>query len=118
MEVHGNTGQKALMQRRGASGPAARLQYATLFLQSNGLKRSVKLPRTWQKTTEFTACLPCPGYFTPQSRMTLPDLPLPMTSKPLRKSSMGKRWVMTWLMSSPLSIMAAILYQVSNISRP
>ena len=31
---------------------------------------------------------------------------------------MGNRWVITWLMSSPLSIMAAILYQVSNISRP
>ena len=31
---------------------------------------------------------------------------------------MPKRWVMTGVMSRPLWIMAAILYQVSNISRP
>ena len=58
------------------------------------------------------------AYFTPQSKMTFPEWPLPMTSKPFWNSSMGKRCVMTGLISKPAWIMEAILYHVSNISRP
>ena len=53
-----------------------------------------------------------------QSRMTLPDWPERMMSKPCSKSSMAKRWVMAGATSRPLWSMEAILYQVSNISRP
>ena len=58
------------------------------------------------------------AYDTPQSRITFPDWPLRMTSNPFWKSSIPKRCVITGVMSRPLWIMAAILYQVSNISRP
>ena len=53
-----------------------------------------------------------------QSRTTLPELPDFIASKPSSKRSTSKRWVKTGVTSSPLCSMAAILYQVSNISRP
>jgi hypothetical protein len=56
--------------------------------------------------------------FYRQFNITLPDLPLNITSKPFSNSSHGKRCVITGLMSSPLSIITVILYQVSYISRP
>ena len=53
-----------------------------------------------------------------QSNTTRPELPVIMTSKPFRKSRYEKWWVMTGLMSRPLSSITFILYQVSYISRP
>ena len=53
-----------------------------------------------------------------QSRTTRPELPVIMTSNPSRNSRYGKWWVMTGLMSRPLSSITFILYQVSYISRP
>jgi protease-4 len=57
-------------------------------------------------------------YRVDQSRITLPDLPEPMVSKPWRYSCTGKWWVMIGSSFSPLCSRLAILYQVSNISRP
>ena len=53
-----------------------------------------------------------------QSRMTLPDWPESITSNPCWNSVQGNRCVMTGRMSSPLSSITVILYQVSYISRP
>ena len=52
------------------------------------------------------------------SRITFPQLPDCMASKPLRNSANGNRWVRTGQTSSPLWSMVCILYQVSKISRP
>jgi hypothetical protein len=53
-----------------------------------------------------------------QSKTTLPDWPLSMTSKPRSNSVEWNRCVITGRMSSPLSSMTVIWYQVSYISRP
>src|ERR1022692_444156 len=57
-----------------------------------------------------------PGYC--QFRMTLPDWPLDITSKPCSKSVQWKRCVMTGVISRPDCSITVILYQVSYISRP
>lgn len=61
-----------------------------------------------------------PLWFPPyvQSRTIFPLEPLAMVSKPLLYSATGSRCVMTLRTSRPLSNMASILCQVSNISRP
>ena len=53
-----------------------------------------------------------------QFRTTRPEWPVIITSNPFRNSRYGKWWVMTGLMSRPLSSITFILYQVSYISRP
>ncbi|VTP68593.1 Divergent polysaccharide deacetylase [Serratia rubidaea] len=53
-----------------------------------------------------------------QLSTTFPDCPERMASKPCWNSSIEKRWVMIGVRSRPDWISAAILYQVSNISRP
>src|SRR5262245_37490111 len=53
-----------------------------------------------------------------QSRMTLPERPEPIVSKPCRKSCTAKWCVMIGASPSPLCSRLAILYHVSNISRP
>jgi hypothetical protein len=53
-----------------------------------------------------------------QSSTILPQSPLRMISKPSRYWLAGRRWVMTLRTLSPLSSIAIILCQVSNISRP
>ncbi len=53
-----------------------------------------------------------------QSSTILPELPRRMISNPWRNSTAGRRCVMTLRTASPLSSMAIILCQVSNISRP
>ncbi len=61
---------------------------------------------------------PCQPRSTPQSRITLPELPLAVTANASAKSSIPKRWVITGERSIPACSREAILYQVSNISRP
>jgi threonine 3-dehydrogenase len=51
-------------------------------------------------------------------RITLPARPAIIASKPFSKSSTGKRCVITGARSRPAWSRLAILYQVSNISRP
>ena len=53
-----------------------------------------------------------------QSSTILPLSPRRMVSKPSRNFSAGRRWAMTLRTLSPLSSIAIILCQVSNISRP
>src|SRR5271166_2073590 len=59
-----------------------------------------------------------PHYSPVQSSTILPQSPRRMVSEPARNRLDGRRWVMTSLTLSPLSSMAIILCQVSNISRP
>ena len=54
----------------------------------------------------------------PRLRITFPDWPETMASKPFWKSSKLNLWVMMGVMSRPERIIASILYQVSKISRP
>jgi hypothetical protein len=61
---------------------------------------------------------PTPARHPVQSSTILPQSPRRIVSKPSMNRLAGRRWVMTLRTLSPLSSMAIILCQVSNISRP